>query len=213
MKTVGSMLQEARVSRGHTLTSVEQATKIRFKFLEAIERDDYSKLPSLSYAKGFVKNYAEFLGLNSRHILAFFRRQTQDVPRSTLLPKGMAEPLNRPLFRLTPGRFLTLVLLGFVTSFLLYFGFQYVKLNRPPQLSIESPKDQLVTIQKRIDVFGKTDPDATVTINGVSVLVRGDGRFFDQVPLEAGVNKIMIVATSRWNKTSMMVREVGVNAQ
>lgn len=209
MKTVGVFLKETRQRKGWTLAYIEQATKIRLKFLEAIERDDYTKLPSLSYAKGFVKNYAEFLGLNSRHILAFFRRQTEEVPRSSLLPKGLAAPLNRPFFRLTPGRFLTIILVGFVTVFLLYFGLQYLKLQNPPSLVIDSPKNSLVTTQRRIDVLGKTDPDATVTINGVSVLVRSDGRFFDQVQLTSGINKITIVATSRWNKITTIIREVG----
>lgn len=210
MKTVGEMLKVARLGKNYSLADVEKTTKIRLKFLEAIENDDYSKLPSLSYAKGFVKNYAEFLGLNSRHILAFFRRQTEEVTRSSLLPKGLAAPLNRSAFRLTPGRFLAILTVSFLTVFLLYFGIQYIRLNHPPTLVVDSPKDQMVTTQKRLDVFGKTDADATVTINGTSVLVRSDGRFFDQLQLENGVNKIVVVATSRFNKTSMITVEIGL---
>ncbi len=210
MKTVGSILQETRLLKKYSLGDIEAATKIRLKFLEAIEQDDYTKLPSLSYAKGFVKNYAEFLGLNSRHVLAFFRRQTEDVPRSSLLPKGIAEPLNTPFFRLTPSRFLALLLGGFVGMFLLYFGVQYIKLQHPPNLSIESPKDHLVTTQRRIEVLGKTDSDATVTINGVSVLVRSDGKFFDQLQIDSGVNRITVIATSRFNKITTIVHEVSL---
>lgn len=210
MKTVGEMLKVARLGKNYSLTDVEKTTKIRLKFLEAIENDDYSKLPSLSYAKGFVKNYAEFLGLNSRHILAFFRRQTEEVSRSSLLPKGLAAPLNRSMFRLTPGRFLALLITSFLTVFLLYFGIQYMRLNHPPTLVIDAPKDHLVTTQRRLDVFGKTEADATVTINGTSVLVRSDGRFFDQLQLENGVNKIVIVATSRFDKTTTKTLDVGL---
>jgi hypothetical protein len=57
--------------------------------------------------------------------------------------------------------------------------------------------------------LGKTDPDATISINGVSVLVRGDGKFFDQLNLDPGVNKIIIVATSRLGKSVTKVIEVG----
>ncbi|TSC61071.1 MAG: transcription regulation protein, partial [Parcubacteria group bacterium Gr01-1014_107] len=70
-------LKEARVSKGYTLEQVEKATKIRSKFLTAIESDDYARLPSPLYAKGFVKNYGDFLGLESSRMLAFFRRQTK----------------------------------------------------------------------------------------------------------------------------------------
>ncbi len=210
MKTVGGILREARVSRHYSLEQVEAATKIRCKFLEAIESDDYSKLPSLAYAKGFVKNYSAYLGLDSDTVLAFFRRQTSEIPRATLLPKGMTEPLNKPWFYLTPGRFLGLVIALLATVFLFYFGVQYRRLNQSPRLTIESPKDQTMTTDKRVDVLGQTDPDATVTVNGFSVVVRSDGKFFSQVVLETGVNTLTVVATSRFGKATTVTRKVGL---
>lgn len=212
MKTVGEILRKGRLSKNLTLDQVERDTKIRAKFLEGIEADDYSKLPSQSYAKGFIKNYGTYLGLNVVTLLAFFRRQSQDVPKSSLLPKGVSEPLNQPFFRLTPGRFLAFLLLGFVVLFIAYFGLQYRNLSLPPSLAIDSPKEKLITDQKRIDVSGKTDPDATVTVNGVSVIVRGDGRFFDQITLTPGINKITISVTSRYGKTFTTVREVAMQS-
>ncbi|MBI3577460.1 helix-turn-helix domain-containing protein [Candidatus Gottesmanbacteria bacterium] len=208
MKTVGSILRQTRTAKGLMLDQVERDTKIRAKFLEGIEEDDYSKLPSQSYAKGFIKNYGVYLGLNADTLLAFFRRQTHDVPRSSLLPKGVSAPLDQPLFRLTPGNFLAFLLAGLAAVFLAYFGLQYRNLQLPPSLTIDSPKEKLITTEKRIDVLGKTDPDATVTINGVSVIVRSDGRFFDQVTLVAGINKITIAVTSRYGKSFTLIREV-----
>ncbi len=208
MKTVGGILRDARLAKNLTLDQVECDTKIRTKFLEGIESDDYSKLPSQSYAKGFIKNYGAYLGLNADTLLAFFRRQTQDVSKHSLLPKGVSEPLNQQFFRLTPGRFLAFLLLGLALVFLTYFGLQYRNLQLPPSLTIELPKEKLITAEKRIDIFGKTDPDATVMINGVSAIVRSDGRFFDQVTLVPGINKITLVATSRYGKSITVVREV-----
>ena len=210
MKTVGSILKEERIKKGLTFEQAEQATKIRLNFLQAIEADDYSGLPSLSYAKGFVKNYSEYLGLDSGMVLAFFRRQTAEVTRSSLLPKSVSEPIGTSLFQLTPGKFLAGILIALVLIFLGYLGFQYRKLNQPAFLSIESPTNQLVVHERRVDILGRTDPDATVTVNGVNVLVRGDGKFFDQVQLDSGVNKITIIATSRFGKTTTVVHEVGL---
>ncbi|MFZ5845111.1 MAG: helix-turn-helix domain-containing protein, partial [Patescibacteria group bacterium] len=136
MKTVGSILKSERLAKGYTLEAVEQATKIRVKFLEAIENDNFQILPSASYAKGFVKNYSEFLGLESSTVLAFFRRQTRDIPKTSLLP-NVPQPLNRPLFALTPGRFLTLLLISLLFVFLLYFSLQYRRLRQPPLLILE----------------------------------------------------------------------------
>lgn len=210
MKTVGGILREKRESRGLSLATVEQATRIREKFLEAIENDDYSSLPSIAYAKGFVKNYSDYLGLDTTTVLAFFRRQTTETPKSSILPKGVSEPLNRSSFQLTPAKFVALIVVSLLTIFLGYFGFQYKRLQQAPGLTIETPVHQAVISERRVDVLGKTDPDATVTVNGISVLVRGDGKFFDQVTLEPGVNKITIVATSRFGKSTTVVREVGL---
>lgn len=210
MKTVGSILREKREARGITLAKVEQATRIRARFLEAIENDDYSQLPSVSYAKGFVKNYSDYLGLDSETVLAFFRRQTTETPKSSILPKGVSEPLNRSKLQLTPGKFVALIIVALIALFVGYFGLQYKNLQKAPGLTIDAPAHQAVITERRVDVLGDTDPDATVTVNGISVLVRGDGKFFDQVTLEPGVNKITIVATSRFGKSTTVVREVGL---
>jgi transcriptional regulator with XRE-family HTH domain len=209
MKTVGMILRNTRKEKGLTIEVVEQDTKIRAKFLTAIEADDFHSLPTLTYAKGFVKNYSEYLGLDSKTVLAFFRRQSQELPKSSLLPKGVAEPLNTSALRLTPGRFLALVLVSLGTIFLGYLGFQYRTLTQPPDLIIETPIDKEIVTEGRINVLGKTDPDATVAINGVTVLVRSDGRFFDTVLLERGVNIITLVATSRYGKSKTEEIEVG----
>jgi cytoskeletal protein RodZ len=213
MRTVGQMLKEKRIAKGLSLQNVEAATKIRLKFLDAMESDEYTKLPSLAYAKGFVKNYSEFLGLKSADMLAFFRRQTKEVPKNSLLPKGMSDSLKQSHLRLTPSRFIILIGVFLFITFLLYFGLQYRRLQQPPSLTIDSPKDGLVTSERRVDVFGKTDSDATVTVNGTSVLVRGDGKFFDQLSLDLGVNKVTIVANSRFGKSVTIVREVGYQSQ
>ena len=209
MRTVGEILSEARVNKSLTLEDVERATRIRIKFLKAIEEDNFSGMPSMSYAKGFVKNYSEYLGLNSRTVLAFFRRQTVEITKSSLLPKGMGEPLNRSAFQLTPGKFVVLIIIVLASLFIAYLGVQYRTLQNTPTLIIDEPKSQTVTSDKRIDVLGRTDPDATVTINGVSVLVRADGKFFDQLTLDPGVNRLVIVATSRLGKTTIKNVEVG----
>lgn len=213
MKTVGSILRQAREARGLTLDEIERATKIRAKFLEAIEADDYTILPTQAYAKGFVKNYGEFLGIPAGTILAFFRRQTEEVGRSAILPKGVARSLHRTWFQLTPGRFLIFLFVGLVVSFLTYLGLQYRELQNPPRLTIEAPAENASVAVKKVDLLGSTDPDATVTVNGISVLVRGDGKFFDQVTIEPGGNTITVTATSRYGKTTTATRFVTYQSQ
>lgn len=204
------MLKETRERKKLTLFDVEKGTRIRYKFLEAIEADAYEKIPSTAYAKGFVKNYSEFLGLDSKMVLAFFRRQSEDIARSALLPRKTIEDSQHSFWKLTPGKFIGLLFGGLFFLFLLYFGLQYMNLQKPPTVSIEKPAPDQIVEERKIEILGKTNPDATVTVNGVSVLVRGDGRFYDQVSLDPGVNTITVVATSRFGKSTTVVRKVGL---
>ena len=174
-----------------------------------MERDAFFELPSPSYAKGFVHNYAGYLGLPTDVILAFFRRQTTEAPKATLLPKGVANPLNAPFFRLTPGTFVTILISCVVFLFVVYLGSQYLRIRQPPSLVVDSPIEHSISKEQHIAVEGRTDQDATVMINGVSTVVRDDGRFYDQVALDTGVNRITVVATSRFGKTTSLTREVG----
>lgn len=209
MNTVGTMLKEARIAKGISLVDVEKQTKIRLKFLEAIEQDAYHLLPSPVYAKGFVKNYSEFLGLDSNVVMAFFRRQSEDIKRFVILPKK-AMDINDTSVRLTPGRFITLLLIGFSILFLSYFFIQYKKLQKAPELTITKPISESIVGEKKLDIMGETNSDTTVTVNGVSVTVRGDGKFFTQVTLEPGVNTITVTATSRFGKTATKTVKVGL---
>jgi len=61
---VGRVLERARKDKGLSLEEAERATKIRKRYLIGLERDDYSVLPDAVYARGFLKTYANFLGLD-----------------------------------------------------------------------------------------------------------------------------------------------------
>lgn len=63
-ETIGQQLKKTREYRHLTLEKVEETTHIRLKFLRALEADDYSAMPSPAQARGFLRNYAQYLGLD-----------------------------------------------------------------------------------------------------------------------------------------------------
>jgi hypothetical protein len=63
---IGNSLREARVRRGIEFAQVEQATKIRAKYLRALEEERFELLPSDTYVKGFLRTYADYLGLDGQ---------------------------------------------------------------------------------------------------------------------------------------------------
>lgn len=65
---IGATLRKARQDSGATLEDVEYETKIRKRYLAALEREDYADLPSAVYARGFLKTYANYLGLEGEEL-------------------------------------------------------------------------------------------------------------------------------------------------
>lgn len=65
MFEIGSSLREARRKRGLELDAVQHALRIRRRYLEALENDQFELLPGEVYARGFLREYAEYLGLDS----------------------------------------------------------------------------------------------------------------------------------------------------
>lgn len=63
-ETIGQRLKKARVYHNLTLEKAEEATRIRLQYLQALEADDFSLMPSPVQARGFLRNYAEYLGLD-----------------------------------------------------------------------------------------------------------------------------------------------------
>jgi cytoskeletal protein RodZ len=63
---IGRSLRDARVRQGLELTQLEAETKIRAKYLRAIEEERFDQLPGDTYAKGFLRSYAERLGLDGQ---------------------------------------------------------------------------------------------------------------------------------------------------
>jgi len=63
---IGSSLREARLRQGLDFPEIEQATKVRGKYLRALEDEQFDLLPAQTYVKGFLRSYAEYLGLDGQ---------------------------------------------------------------------------------------------------------------------------------------------------
>jgi cytoskeleton protein RodZ len=74
MAEIGEMLREARIRARIDITEVEARTKIRAKYLRAIENGEFDLLPGPIYVKSFLKTYGDYLGLDSRMLLDEYRR-------------------------------------------------------------------------------------------------------------------------------------------
>lgn len=120
MESIGKDLRQAREQLGLTLEEAERATRIRPRYLQAIEDGDLDALPSAVQARGFLRNYADFLGLDSDEILLRYADQI-GARGSSNRPVGTLErpPVN-PTIRIRARRPRWLTLDLFVAGFIVF---------------------------------------------------------------------------------------------
>ena len=73
MPAFGENLRREREMRGVSLEEISSATKISLRFLEAIEREDFSKLPGGIFSRSFIRSYARYLGLDEERVVAEYQ--------------------------------------------------------------------------------------------------------------------------------------------
>jgi cytoskeletal protein RodZ len=204
MKKVGQVLKEARESANLSLEDIEKKTKIRKRIILALEEGRWDELPHSTYVKGLIKNYGQVLKLSPSSLLALYRREYAGAE-----PQAQSTFLNLP-FKFHPTPILTVTFFGILTflAVLGYIAFQYFSLVSSPYLSIDSPKDFTQVSQKQIEIAGKTDSDATLSINNENVSLDEQGRFKEQITLKEGLNEIEIKAVSKLGRQKTIKKTV-----
>lgn len=208
MVTVGEILKTAREKKKLTIEQVEKATKIRAKFITALEENRFDLLPGPTFARGFVKNYAAVLGLPIEEILAFYRRQANEEQ----LPIAPQQSINRKSF-LTPQHFTAISVGGLLLAFFVYLIFSYLQFAGSPVLLVNSPTNNTVVAEDNVEVIGKTDPGATLIINDQTVSINENGSFDIKTPLSPGLNTLRIVSTNKFGKKTTVDRTLRLERQ
>lgn len=211
MHTVGEILKKARLEKRIDLDDIEKTLKIRKKFLSALEDNTWDQLPSLPYIKGFIRNYSGYLGLKPDQMLAIFRRQFSLREKTGVIPKGLAHPLDEPAFRFTPKFIIATSIISFIIFFFGYLFFQYNNYVSPPNLTIDSPKEGETLNSDKIEVTGKSDSDAVVSVNNLKIATNQNGEFASTVRLSPGINTISIESTSKYGKKKTITRTIQAN--
>lgn len=206
MQTAGDLLRQARLNQKLTFTQISKLTKIPFKTLKALEKNQFDKLPPSTYIKGFIKNYAKVVDLDPQKTIAIFKRDYHRQKSKKILPQGLSQPLNSPWQPSSTIR--TLLSLALVVLLLLaYLGVSLLKLYQPPQLLIYQPENGQ-TSSSPILIKGKTNHDATLTLNGKTINLESDGSFITVYNGPPGTVELKFKTTSRRSKSTELARHV-----
>src|SRR5579863_9513910 len=84
MESIGENLREARHNRKVSLEDASRATRIKIDILEQLESDEFDRLAAPTYTKGFLRLYAEYLGLDSQSIVDAYLRSQGGLRRQGL---------------------------------------------------------------------------------------------------------------------------------
>jgi cytoskeleton protein RodZ len=88
MPEIGDQLRETRMRNRIDITDVEAATKIRAKYLRALENEEWDLLPGPTFVKTFLRTYADYLGLDARNLVEEYRARFERPAAQELTPFG-----------------------------------------------------------------------------------------------------------------------------
>lgn len=197
-------LAMARERKGVDLIRAERDTKIRVRYLSALEQGDYRDLPGAVYTKGFLRNYAIYLGLDPEDVLRQWRRERGDQasPEPQIVPPRPIEEPSRPL-RFSPSVVVAALLTAGVVLFFVYLSSQLLRYSRPPDLAVTTPATAVLQVDESTTSFllsGTASPGSTVTIRAagqtqpIRVTTLADGTWSQSVDLRRGQNQFEIDA-------------------
>src|ERR671936_1418925 len=98
MPEIGTTLREARMRQRIDISEIESETKIRAKYLRALENEEWDLLPGPTYVKSFLRTYAEALGLDGKLLIEEYKlrhERLSDVELQPIRPPGAREPRRR----------------------------------------------------------------------------------------------------------------------
>ena len=126
MFEIGNSLREARTRQGLDFPEVEHATKIRGKYLRALEEEAFDTLPAQTYVKGFLRSYADYLGLDGQlYVDEYNSRYVVDPSEEFFRPRRSPQQRTRRERRLE-SRVVALALLGIAAlTALIFVAFRY----------------------------------------------------------------------------------------
>jgi cytoskeletal protein RodZ len=196
-------LLAARERKGVDLYRAERDTKIRARYLAALERGDYRELPGAVYTKGFLRNYALYLGLDPDEVLLQWRRERgapQEPAPVIAVPRPIAAPRRGLTF--SPSLIVFALLIALVAVFVGWLGLQLLRFSKPPTIAVTSPAVAVLEVDEDATSYlleGTTIAGGSVTVKTADVEARANadsaGQWELKVDLRRGENQFRITAT------------------
>ncbi|MBT2283116.1 helix-turn-helix domain-containing protein [Paenibacillus polymyxa] len=157
MSELGQQLREARLQKGMSLDDVQEMTKIRKRYLEAIEAGDYKVLPGSFYVRAFIKTYAETVGLNPDELLEGHKKDVPEEETEATMEPVIQKRSSRPVER--SNRWMSVALMWTFPVLIVVLLYVYVVYNNGDE-SDNPGLDQVKITDSQQQPEDKPDPPA-----------------------------------------------------
>lgn len=198
MVTVGEVLKNKRKNLRRSLDLVSADTKIQKRFIKYIESNEFSPFESEVFLKGFIKIYAEYLGLDVKKVLALYRR-TNPIVKEKQKNSFKKNIIKGKKLLFNPQMVITALIALFTLGILLYIGYQIYRFQTPPKLSILQPSSDYTTEEETLLIKGSTEKGVVVEVNDVVTEVDEFSNFEKSIKLNEGINIVTIKAKKNSN--------------
>lgn len=209
MLTPGQILQNRRKELKKSLSVVSQETRIQERFLKYIEADDYGKFDSGVFVNGFIKIYADYLGMDVDRMLALYRRASKQALQQKRVSSKRKPPINFRKF-LTPVNAVIALVLGVIIVGVIYLNIQFNKFQSAPEIEFVTPKNNSIIEEEKVTILGLVDENSDLFFEGVKLDLDEDGSFEKEVALIEGQNTFSFEAVNRNNPDLKTVETIRV---
>ncbi|NOX61423.1 MAG: helix-turn-helix domain-containing protein, partial [Chloroflexi bacterium] len=156
MTDIGQLLRQAREAQGLSLADVEEQTRIRQRYLAALEADDWDELPNEVVARGFLRTYAAFLGIDEPEVQQTIRTTTSTSSATTapvIEPQASISseyrPIDLSLYETTVGRsrrlrrwftfFIVVIVVALLVVLFVQYGLPWLQTTLRPPVAAPPP--------------------------------------------------------------------------
>ncbi len=185
---IGSALRAARERRGLELGELARETRIRERYLSALEQEQFELLPARAYAKGFLRVYADFLGLDGRLIVEEFNARFPEAEQPELAPPTASPTLVHGWARRLPA----LLLASLAVALLGVLAWRFEAAQHGPALpaapSIKTPSSKTVAAPT-------PQPPTHAAAQPAHLMLRARGPCWLSVRADSAVGPVLYEAT------------------
>lgn len=205
---VSEQLRSARQSKKIKLSEIAKKLNINEKYLTALEKGEYNKLPHGVYGKNFLREYALFLGLDYKKLATDFEEEV-----NALEPKKQKEIFSKQVVKkryllAMPKILRNIFIFLVICTCFIYLGYRVNKIIAPPFLILSYPAADIITEQNSLEIVGRTEAEANLIINGQTVLTDKNGNFLQNISLKNGINIITVTASKKHSRANTIIRQI-----